>query len=80
MQRINQAHGKIDAFCADRGFDAMANVKVLENQQVYNAICPRNPNRMAERKKEPRFMQLQNRRAQTEARIAIFKNAYLGRP
>jgi len=80
VDRINQAYGKIDAFCADRGFDALANVNLLKDKQVYNAICPKNPKRMAERKKEPRFMQLQNRRAQTEARIAIFKNAYLGRP
>jgi len=80
VDRINQAYGQIDAFCADRGFDELANVKVLEHEDVYNAICPRDPNRMAERKKEPRFMQLQNRRAGTEARIAIFKNAYLGRP
>jgi hypothetical protein len=82
VQRMNQAYGKINikAFCADRGFDAMANVKVLEHEDVYNAICPRNPQAMAERTQEPRFMQLQNRRAATEARIAIFKNAYLGRP
>lgn len=80
VQRINEAYGQIEAFCADRGFDALANVNLLKDQEVYNAICPRNPNRMAERKKEPRFIQLQNRRAQTEARIAIFKNAYLGRP
>jgi len=80
VQRMKQAYGQIDAFCADRGFDELANVKVLEQDNVYNAICPRDPKRMAERKKEPRFMRLQNRRAQTEARIAIFKNAYLGRP
>jgi len=80
VNRINQAYGKIDAFCADRGFDALANVDLLKDKQVYNAICPKNPNRMADRKKEPRFMKLQNRRAQTEARVAIFKNAYLGRP
>ena len=80
MQRMNQAYGPIEAFCADRGFDALANVNLLKDQQVYNAICPRNPMIMAERNKEPRFMQLQNRRAATEARIAIFKNAYLGRP
>ena len=78
--RLKQAYGRISSYCADRGFDALANTKLLEDHQVYNAICPRNPTRMAERKEEPRFMQLQSRRAQTEGRIGIFKNAYLGTP
>ena len=30
--------------------------------------------------KEARFAQAQGRRAQTEARVAIFKNEFLGRP
>ena len=30
--------------------------------------------------KEDQFAQLQTRRAQTESRIAIFKNGFLGRP
>ena len=62
------------------GFDAGANVKLLEDHEVYNAICPKDPKRMAERKEEPRFMRLQSRRAQTEGRVGIFKNAYLGSP
>jgi hypothetical protein len=80
VTRIKEAYGSIDVFCADRGFDSKANVNTLTSENVFNAICPRNPTLMAERATEPRFMQYQNRRAQTEARIAIFKNAYLGRP
>lgn len=80
VERMEQAYGGIGAFCTDRGFDAVANVRLLEEHDVYNAICPRDPKRMAQRKEEPRFMRLQCRRAQTEGRIGIFKNAYLGRP
>ena len=80
LERMEEAYGSIEAFCTDRGFDAGTNVRLLEKHGVYNAICPRNPKRMAERKEEPRFMRLQSRRAQTEGRIGIFKNAYLGRP
>lgn len=80
LERMKQAYGGISSFCADRGFDAAANVRLLEEHEVYNAICPRDPKRMAERKEEPRFMRLQSRRAQTEGRIGIFKNAYLGSP
>jgi len=35
---------------------------------------------MRERMKEARFVELQSRRSQTEGRIGIFKNAFLGRP
>lgn len=80
LERMEQAYGAISSFCADRGFDAAANVSLLEKHEVYNAICPRDPKRMAQRKEEPRFMRLQSRRAQTEGRIGIFKNAYLGSP
>ena len=80
LERMEEAYGGIEAFCSDRGFDAAANVRLLEDHEVYNAICPRNPLRMAQRKEEPRFIRLQSRRAQTEARIGIFKNAYLGSP
>ena len=43
-------------------------------------MCPRNPHRLQERLQEPRFIALQSRRGQTEARIGIFKNAFLGNP
>ena len=62
------------------GFDCKANRELLEEQEVFNAICPKDPRTLSERRDEPRFMRLQNRRAQTEGRIATFKNAYLGRP
>ena len=80
LERMEEAYGGIEAFCSDRGFDAAANVRLLQEHEVYNAICPRNPLRLAQRKEEPRFIRLQSRRAQTEARIGIFKNAYLGSP
>ncbi len=80
VSRIKKAYGMIEVFCADRGFDSKANANILAREEVFNAICPKSPTRMAERTAEPRFMQCQNRRAQTEGRIAIFKNVYLGRP
>ena len=80
LERMEEAYEGIEAFCADRGFDAAANEKLLQNHEMYNAICPRDPTRMSQRKDEPRFMRLQGRRAQTEARIGIFRNAYLGSP
>jgi hypothetical protein len=43
-------------------------------------ICPKNPREMKRRFQEPEFAAWQKRRAQTEARIAIFKREFLGQP
>lgn len=64
--------------CADRGFDSAATSKALEQEQVVNAVCPRNPAEMARRcAEEPGFKDLLRRRGGTEARIAIVKNVFL---
>ena len=48
--------------------------------RIENGIAPKDPQRFAERWKEERFRRWQHRREQTEARIAIFKNEFLGGP
>jgi len=65
---------------ADRGFDEETNREWLDQERIYNAICPRSPRMQAEKMTDERFVKLQRRRAQTEARVAIFKNGFLGRP
>ena len=66
--------------CGDRGFDNKANRGLLKDGGIYNAICPKVPGDLKQRMKEVRFAELQQRRSQTEARIAIFKNGFLGSP
>jgi len=66
--------------CGDRGFDSAANRALLEKDGIYNAICPKSPAELDKRMKDPAFAKLQKRRSQTEARISIFKNAFLGTP
>lgn len=80
LKRIEESYGAVAAYCGDRGFDTKANTAHLETENIFNGICPKAPAVLAERTTEPRFMELQRRRGQTEARIGIFKNAYLGRP
>lgn len=80
LGRIKCKYGNIDSYCTDRGFDAPRNRSLLDEHKIYNAICPRSPKQMMERREDPRFIFLQTRRGQTEGRIGIFKNAYLGRP
>lgn len=80
LERLKENYGSVAAYCGDRGFDTKANSAHFESEDIFNAVCPKAPTAMANRSKEPRFMELQRRRGQTEARIGIFKNAYLGQP
>jgi hypothetical protein len=64
----------------DRGFDNKTNVRWLEERGIFAGLCPRDPRALREAMKDADFAQAQRRRAQTEARIAIFKNEFLGRP
>jgi hypothetical protein len=64
----------------DRGFDSQANRALLEKDGIYNAICPKSPAELKKRMKDSEFVELQQRRSQTEARISIFKNGFLGNP
>src|SRR3989304_10551807 len=49
-------------------------------KKIYNALCPRSPKQLQEKLADPIFLSLQTRRSQTEARIGIFKNIFLGKP
>ena len=70
----------IKGLVTDRGFDNKANVKWLEGRGTFSGLCPRDPRALREAMKDERFAQAQHRRAQTEARVAIFKNEFLGLP
>ena len=65
---------------ADRGFASKASHQWLEKEGIKDAICPRDPTMLRERMKDPKFRKIQKRRAQTEGRIGILKNNFLGRP
>jgi hypothetical protein len=82
LERLKQTSGgaSIQQVCGDRGFDSKANRGLVEDDGIYNAICPKAPGELNQRMKEPQFAELPRRRSQTEARIAIFKNGFLGSP
>jgi hypothetical protein len=82
VARIETAYGRgsIRALGTDRGFCSAANQTLLQAKGIYDGICPKRPARLKERMTEEQFVQLQRRRSQTEGRIAIFKNGFLGRP
>jgi IS5 family transposase len=77
--RMEQAYGpKLKAVATDRGFDNELNRAGLASDGIYNAVCPRSPQQLQQRSGSWKFKQLQRRRAQTEGRIGILKNVFLG--
>jgi hypothetical protein len=77
--RMEQAYGpRLKAAAADRGFDSYTNRLGLANDGIYNAVCPRSPAGLQQRARSWKFKRLQRRRAQTEGRIGIVKNVFLG--
>ena len=81
VQRLEKGlRQKLQALGGDRGFDSAANRQWLGQKKIFNGLCPRAPLNLQARMQEPRFAAAQKRRAQTEGRIGIFKNNFLGRP
>jgi len=80
IERIVKEYGDLESYATDRGFDSPGNRLDLEEIGIINAICPRSVPLMIEKLEDDIFCILQKRRAGTEARVGIFKNAYLGNP
>ena len=82
LDRMQQTSARpaIRQVTGDRGFDSPANRALLEKDGIYNAICPKSPAELKKRMKDSEFVELQQRRSQTEARISILKNGFLGSP
>jgi len=80
VERIRQAHGVQAAttVIGDRGFSSAANVATLAKLGVIDATLPRSPAQMKEFLKDGGNRDLHQRRAQTEARIGVFKENFLG--
>jgi IS5 family transposase len=77
--RMEEAYGSVlKALAGDRGFDSQLNRTGLELEGIYNGLCPRDPRQLRERSRSWKFKRLQRRRAQTEGRISIIKNVFLG--
>lgn len=81
LERTEQNLGiQIVALGGDRGFDSQSNRQLLKKHKIYNGLCPRDPHALGERMGSWKFSGMQRRRSQTEGRIGIIKNAFLGSP
>lgn len=70
----------IEALGGDRGFDSAENRALLREKGIFNGLCPRGAQELKRRRHGARFGRIQRRRSQTEGRIGILKNDFLGRP
>jgi hypothetical protein len=64
----------------DRGFDSADNRLYLESRNIKNNICPKSVEALREQLRDTSFCEAQKRRGQTEGRIGIVKNVFLGSP
>lgn len=80
LRRIEKYYGDIRSISTDRAFSDESNDAFLKKHKIYNATCPRSPKSLQKKLSDPIFLSLQTRRSQTEARIGIFKNVFLGKP
>ena len=78
IARINKAYHGLDSMTTDRGFDSPENRDLLSEKHITNYILPKSPRLMAEALKDEEFRGSQKRRAQTEGRIGILKNVFIG--
>jgi hypothetical protein len=74
--------GPVQGISTDRGFASRANSRLLEDNGIFDATCPRDPAELTRRHRDDAlFAACQRRRAQTEARVGILKNNFLsGQP
>jgi hypothetical protein len=78
--RMEKVYGSVlKAVAGDRGFDSQLNRTGLDLDGIYNGLCPRDPRQLQARNRSWKFKRLQRRRSQTEGRISIVKNVFLGR-
>ena len=81
VQRVAAWAGRpVGAAATDRGFASAANRRALEAAGIFDGMCPRSPAELTAKLKGKKFARLQRRRAQTEGRIGILKQGFLGRP
>ena len=82
LERMEERFGEeiIEAMGGDRGFDSQENRALFKEKGIFNGLCPRQVPELRRRKHSGRFLSIQRRRAQTEGRIGILKNKFLGSP
>jgi len=78
LEYLNKIGLKPESFCADRGFWSKRVDNYLVKEKVKNLICPKNKKQLLRQLQKQSFRNAANRRSQTEGRVGILKNNFLG--
>jgi len=65
---------------ADRGYSSPQNERYFSGKNISNQVCPKAVKTLEEKLHDETFRENQTRRAQTEGRIGIMQNKFLGKP
>jgi hypothetical protein len=71
---------KLKEVTGDRVFDIKVNAQYLKDREIFNVLCDRGRAKRHGELEKRAYLGMQRRRAQTEGRIGLFKNNFLGRP
>ena len=79
FELIKEKSGKpLLGVVGDRGCDSEENRAMLKRENVFNGLCPRDPQELSRRMQtEESFAAGLRRRSQTEGRVGILKNVFL---
>lgn len=80
VQRLKASGLPVTKLWADRGMFSAANEAMLAANGMNSGLCPRDPQELGRRLQDPAVKAGMKRRGGTEARVAIFKNVFMGSP
>ena len=80
IEGLKASNISIAQLWADRGMFSAANEALLKDEGIASKLCPRDPAELARRLQQEGVREGMKRRGNTEARVAIFKNVFVGSP
>ena len=80
VERLKAKPLQLKKLWSDRGMFSRKNEDYLKAQDISSGLCPRDPAELARRLQDPEVKAGMKRRGGTEARVAIFKNVFMGNP
>ncbi len=78
IESLEKAGISINSFAGDRGFDSKRTEQYLGDTKIKSHIFPKNVCNLREKLQDEAFLDATKRRSQTESRIGILKNNFLG--
>lgn len=81
IEKVEVQHNiKVQSVAGDRMLDTRENAQYPKEREVFNALCDRGRTKRRGELEKEAYRGMQRRRAQTEGRIGLFINNFLGRP